>query len=280
MKCLTTIILFVLFIAPAALEAAPARLALGDGYRFIVIGDNRSGDTIYEEIVKGAVRREPAFIVNTGDLIATPGNRKQWKKFWALSKPITVPYYLTPGNHDINNEKSQQVWRDEVKLPGNETYYSFTVGKDLFVVLNTCDPKDYRRIAGQQFAWLKRTLNSKKYRHQFVFLHHPLFLWQGATHKGWSLDRYPEARDALHKLFLEKGVDMVFLGHEHTYKRLDKDGLRYVVTGGAGAPKYSKFNHFVVVEIDGELIAVKVVDKEGALRDEFYMGPLPTETAH
>lgn len=253
-----------------------ARLRSVDGdYTFAVFGDNRSGDGIYEKVLSKAILRKPMFIVNTGDLIPNPGNRWEWKNFRRMSSGVTVPYFLTPGNHDINSYQSEAVWRDEVDFPGNETYYSFEVGEDLFVVLNTCEPDHDRKITGEQLGWLKKTLNQKRYRYQFVFLHHPLYLWEGATHHGFSLDRFPVFRDQLHKIFADNKVDAVFAGHEHTYRdQGKKDDVHYFVTGGAGAPKYGRdsFNNVVMVEVktDG-VIRVKVIDKEGYLRDEVFI---------
>lgn len=244
-------------------------------FSFAVIGDNRSGDRVYRKIVERVMRRGPDFVVNTGDLIPNPGNRKQWRNFWELSRPITVPYYLVVGNHDVDDHKSFRVWRDEVRLPGNEAYYSFVHGNNLFVVLNTCDPDAEKKVTGPQLAWLKKTLAAKSYDNKFVFLHHPLFLWKGASHYGESLDKYPKLRDELHELFKSSGVDIVFAGHEHTYRRMDVDGLRYVITGGAGAPLYSGFNNYMVVDVDGDFIEVKVYDKEDVLRQRFTMGRVP-----
>ncbi|MBT3181718.1 MAG: hypothetical protein HN337_04320 [Deltaproteobacteria bacterium] len=258
------------------MNTALKRLASENGsFEFAVIGDNRSGDGVYSKITKQIRIRKPLFVMNTGDIIPTPGNRHQWQNFWRLSKEVPRPYFLVPGNHDINNVASQEVWRDEVDLPGNETYYSFTVGKNLFVVLNSCDPRYDRMIAGEQLAWLNRTLNPKKYEHQFVFLHHPLYLWKGASHYGMSLDRYPKARNRLHNLLSRKKVNVVFMGHEHTFKKQGKiDGVEYIVTGGAGAPLYSGFNNVVFVNVDGDIIKAKTVDRNGYLRDEFYIkGP-------
>jgi hypothetical protein len=246
-------------------------------FEFAVFGDNRSGDAIYKKTIGVVLSKRPMFIINTGDLIPNPGDGDEWKNFWGLSKPISVPYFLTIGNHDVDDEKSLKVWRDEVDLPGNEAYYSFTVGKNLFVILNSCDPEDDRRITGTQLAWLKGVLDPSKYDNQFVFLHHPLFLWKEADHYGESLDRYPEARDVLHNLFVEKKVTAVFVGHEHTYKRQgDRDGVQYFITGGAGAPRYGRdsFNNAMIIKVDGKIVSGKVFDRDDYLRDAFYIkGP-------
>lgn len=255
-----------------ALRGVLSRLAATSGpVTFAILGDNRSGDRVYQKVIQRMLARAPLFVMNTGDVIPNPGDREEWRNFWEISKSIPVPYFLVAGNHDIDDEESQRIWRDEVDLPGNETYYSFTVGKHLFVVLNSCDPSTDRKVDGQQFAWLARTLDPVRYDRQFVFLHHPLFLWKGASHNGASLDRYPKDRDRLHELFVNKGVDVVFVGHEHTYHRMEKDGVLYVITGGAGAPLYGResFNNVIVVRIDGERLAFQAIDREGVLRDEF-----------
>lgn len=257
-----------------AMKATLAKLSTTkESFTFVVIGDNRSGDRIYKKIIHKALIRKPLFIVNTGDLIPNHGNREEWKNFWEISKEITVPYFLVPGNHDIDDKESQDVWRDEVDLPGNETYYSFKVGKNLFVILNSCEPENDRRIVGKQFEWLKSVLSGDRYEHKFVFLHYPLFLLKEMNHYNGSIDRYPKLRDELHKLFVDKKVTSVIAGHEHTFNRTEKDGIEYIITGGAGAPLYGKesYNNIMAIKVDGKRLEVKVVDRDGVLRDEFLI---------
>jgi len=241
-------------------------------FRFIVTGDNRSGDLVYQQIISLAMKQHPLFMINTGDIIPNAGNKKEWKNFWKISKGVTVPYFLTPGNHDIKNVKSERIWKNEVSLPGNELYYSFNVGKNLFVILDSCQPSYSKRIDGKQFQWLKRTLKPKKYTHQFIFIHHPLFMWKGAVHYGNSLDKYPKFRNRLHRLFVKKSVTAVFCAHEHTFKRLGKiDGIEYIVAGGAGAPLYSGYNNFVLVNVDGDVVQAKVIDRKNVVRKQFFI---------
>jgi len=250
-----------------------AVMPVGSGpFKFVVLSDCRSGDRVYKKIVEAVAKRNPDFVVFVGDILPTYRNEKQWQNFLKLSSPIEAPFYLTPGNHDIEDGRDVQFWRSHVDLPGNETYYKFTAGDNLFVVLNSADPSDYERISGVQLEWLRRTLDPKKYKRQFVFVHHPLFMWKGAFHEGESLDRYPKDRDRLHRLFVDKKVDIVFHGHEHTYKRRDIDGVRYIVAGGAGSPLYGRgFNHFILFTVDGPIVKAKVIDREGVVRDRFVM---------
>lgn len=259
-----------------ALKRVLAGLAATKGpFTFAVLGDNRSGDRVYRKVMALTMARAPLVVLNTGDVIPNPGNLEQWARFHEESKVITAPYFLAPGNHDIDDRKSEAVWREQTDLPGLETFYAFTVGESLFVALNSCESDADRRIVGNQLAWLERTLDPARYERQFVFLHHPLFLWKEATREGEGLDKYPKDRDRLHDLFVRKRVDAVFVGHEHTYHRQDRDGVLYVVTGGAGAPLYGResFNHVLFVRVEGPRLAFQVIDRDGVLRDEFTRVP-------
>jgi 3',5'-cyclic AMP phosphodiesterase CpdA len=246
-------------------------------FSFIVVGDNRSGDDTYKKIVSMIMERKPDFVVNTGDMIATPGSRQDWAKFWEMSKPITVPYFLTVGNHDAHPKVplSEKRYKEEVDLPGNELYYSFTAGNSLFVVLDSNIDDQEKRITGEQLKWLEGVFANSQQKHKFVFLHHPLYTDLGKGHHAHdSIDKYPDSRDRLETLFAKSRVDAVFAGHEHYYERRTVDGIIHIITGGGGAPIYDKeeyggFNHFIQVTVDGDKVSAEVVDISGKVRDRF-----------
>lgn len=255
-----------------------AQLAAIQGrFSFIVFGDNRSGDETYRKIVRMAVDRRPDFIVNTGDMIETPGKRKDWAKFWELSSPITMPYFLTVGNHDVHPKvpRSDKVYREEVDQPGNEFYYSFVAGNSLFIVLDSYLHDEEKKITGEQLKWLEALLAGSTQKHKFVFVHHPLYTDLGKGHHSHdSLDKYPETRDALQALFAKYKVDAVFAGHEHYYQRQSMSNVLYIIAGGGGAPMYDSevhggFFHFVQVTVDGDRVSAEVVDVNGKVRDRF-----------
>jgi 3',5'-cyclic AMP phosphodiesterase CpdA len=246
-------------------------------FSFIVLGDNRSGDDIYRKIVSWAIERKPDFIFNVGDMIETPGNKKDWANFWTLSKPITVPYFLVVGNHDVNSRMlfSEKRYKEQVDLPGNELFYSFVAGNSLFVVLDSFIGGQEKKIIGEQYTWLENVLAHAAQKHKFVFLHHPLYTDPGKGHHAHdSLDKYPESRDRLEALFAKYKVDAVFAGHEHYYQRRITDGIVHVITGGAGAPMSDSeedggFFHFVRVTVDDDTVSAEVIDINGRVRDRF-----------
>ena len=246
-------------------------------FNFVVIGDNRSGDDVYKKLAIMTMALRPDFVVNTGDLIQTPGDKKDWAKFWDLSKVITVPYFLTVGNHDAHHlvPFSEKIYKEQVDQPGNELYYSFTAGNSLFVVLDSFIDDEEKMITGDQMKWLEGVLARSDKKHKFVFLHHPLFTEpRKGHHAGDCLDKNPEQRDKLEALFVKAKVDAVYAGHEHFYQRKTVDGITHVITGGGGAPMYLKdedggFYHFIHVTVDGDKVSAEVIDGNGKIRDTF-----------
>ena len=183
--------------------------AIQGKFTFVVVGDNRSGDEVYKKLVSLIAERKPDFVVNTGDLINKPGNKQEWAKFWEMSKPVTAPYFLAVGNHDAYAKvpQSEKIYKQEVDLPGNELYYSFTAGNSLFIVLDSYIAGVERKIAGEQLAWLEGVLANSNRKHVFVFLHHPLYTDPAkGHHANDGLDKYPEDRDRLEALLKKSKV--------------------------------------------------------------------------
>jgi 3',5'-cyclic AMP phosphodiesterase CpdA len=250
-------------------------------FSFVVLGDTRAGDPaadgIYRQLIASAMQSNPDLILNTGDEIDKPGSTECWERFWDLSKNVTIPYFLTVGNHDIHPAVagSEDIYRRQVELPGNELYYSFVAGNALFAVLDSNLRGEEKRITDGQFRWLEALLASSKEKHRFVFIHHPLFPETGTgKHAGNSLDRYRDDRNRLHLLFVKYRVTAVFAGHEHLYLRKTIDGIVYIITGGGGAPLYAQeeeggFHHYVRMTVDGDQVAGEVVDVNGRIRDRF-----------
>jgi predicted phosphodiesterase len=244
-------------------------------FSFVVLGDNRSGDDEYCKLISLAMERKPAFIVNTGDQVPTHGNLKYWTRFWEMSKPIAVPYFLTVGNHDVSDIDSELMYKEQVDLPGNELYYSFTAGNSLFVVLDSCLTGEERKITGGQYKWLEGVLANSSRKHTFAFMHHPLYPDKDrGRHYGGSLDKHPQERDRLQALFVKNNVTIVFTGHDHLYLRKTVEGIPHIISGGGGAPLYASdkeggFHHFIFMTVEGDRVSGEVVDIKGQVRDKF-----------
>jgi 3',5'-cyclic AMP phosphodiesterase CpdA len=126
---------------PAPFSAKP-RIGTGP-LRFAVIGDNtgiaRPG--VFDAAMTQIGWLRPDFILSVGDLIegysddkATIG--RQWDAVERSIAKADVPFIHTPGNHDVDNAVTLDVWRER-RGPG---YYAFTYKGALFIILNTEDP--------------------------------------------------------------------------------------------------------------------------------------------
>jgi len=122
---------------------------------------------------------------------------------------------------------------------------------------------EYKDITGRQLVWLKKELKRHRdARKLFVFLHHPLWKNKGSN---WMKE--------VHPLLAQYRVDTVFCGHWHLYtKHATLDGVRYVVTGGAGAKLHDSeleggFYHYCVVTVRGNKVSIAVV-KTGHIENE------------
>ncbi len=258
----------------AIAQKSDALSKIRGSFSFAVIGDTRGGGKVYHNLAVRMMEYKPAFIVNTGDVVFY-SHKMLWDNFWDLSKPITVPYFLVAGNHDVDDTESEEAYKKQAGLTGGELYYSFPAGNSLFIVLDSTVPGQDRRIAGQQYEWLKRVLSTSGKKHKFVFVHHPLYPdKECGTHYGGCLDKYRQERDRLMELLKENRVTIVFTGHEHLYLRSTVDGVMQVITGGGGAPLHADedkggFHHFVIVTVDGDEVRGEVVDVSGKVRDKF-----------
>ena len=245
-------------------------------FSFAVVGDTRSGGDDYGELIQRMMEHRPDFIVNLGDMVRS-ANRASWVDFWNRSKPIAVPYFLTVGNHDVYDEKSEELYKRQVDLPGNELYYSFAADDSLFIVLDSNIPGQDRRITGEQYKWLEGVLSTSRQRHTFVYLHHPLYPEKGRGHHyGGSLDKYPKERDRLQELFVKYNVTIVFAGHEHLYLRKVIAGVTEIITGGGGATLYAGegkggFHHFILVTVDGDKVEGDLIDINEKVKDTFRL---------
>ena len=231
---------------------------------FAVFGDNRPKAAtapqpeVFHRICADIGALAPDFVIGVGDYILGANDeaplRAQWADFFRAMQPIQsrrrVPFAPTTGNHDIRGSRlAQGIFKEYFK----RLYFSFDRGGCHFVILDSETPGQAGRIAGSQWEWLQADLR----QHQdaaltFVALHRPLFPVDG--HVGSSMDVDVERRDALHRLFVDEGVDVVFARHEHLFNDQTKHGVRYVITGGAGASLYASedkggFHHFLVVRV-------------------------------
>jgi hypothetical protein len=208
-----------------------------EDWSFVVFSDLQVGYGIYSQLAENIVRISPVPLAAfcCGDLMLRGTNEIEWLAFKNYSKPITekMPFYLARGNHEENNEVSDEILKQHLYFPLERFYYSFRKNHCFFIILDTQEKDEDRAILGIQRSWLFAQLDSAtadtSVSYIFLFMHQPLYP-QG-NHKGNNLKN----ADELHECFLaHKKIRVVFSGHDHLFNKFIKDDMVYITTGGGG----------------------------------------------
>ncbi|MBE3073926.1 MAG: metallophosphoesterase [Actinobacteria bacterium] len=282
----------------------------GTAFSYAVAGDNRPwSDTtvqpaIWYTIVGQMAVEDIDMSLNVGDFIWGVGGDSlaqsvaRYEGLFAATMRLTaaVPLYPALGNHErVDAANSRAGFEQQFTLPVNngadagiygEHYYSFDNGDTHFIALSTEIPGQEGMITGNQRAWLEADLAAATSKWIVVFMHRPLF---SGAHAGdpWvnTGNAAGQANKAeIHNLFLSRGVDIVFEGHDHYYLRHEQDGIQYIITGGGGAPLggtpmlgpgdvfgAGTYEH-VKVDETANALQVSAVDTAGATLESFTIG--------
>jgi len=248
-----------------------------DNFHFAVVSDRtgRLRRGVFNRAVDKINLIRPEFVMCIGDLIQGYTEdvneiKKQWDEFDAMVEKLDMPFFYTPGNHDMTNETMLSVWQKRF----GRTYYHFVYRDVLFLCLNSEDPPNAHRsdsLSEQQLEYFRNVLaENKNVRWTFLFFHKPM--WARQKSSGW---------DVMEKMLADRDYT-VFTGHEHNYFKYVRKGQNYYVlsvTGGGyktedrkirepRGTEYCEFDHIVWVTMtdNGPVISNLLLD--GILDDE------------
>ncbi len=261
-------------------------------FHFAVLGDTRSRHDVHQKIVNKIIKEDPLFVINTGDLVGRGNNMEDWEHFFSINDKLirNVPYYTVLGNHEQNSPN----YFNFFSMPGNGSYYFFSVGDALFVILDMEGP-DYntpsylegnkreefwenigRKYFETEKEWLENVLSlNDDAGYIFVFFH-PTFY----SIKASRVEEAELRRKFWGDIFERHRVNAVLNGHDHYYHHAEHGGTHYIVTAGGGAPlyatdaiqpetvKYKKIEHFMRVDVGAETATLKAIDINGNLIEE------------
>jgi len=217
----------VIAIALIALGLAALVWAAPPGsFRFVILGD-RTGETqagVFEQVWREAAAEDPAFVVSVGDNIEGGDDataEAQWRAWQRIVAPFSrYPLYLTPGNHDIWSERSEQLFR---RFAARAPHYSFDYGPAHVTVLDNSRSDD---LPAGELAFLEADLKAHAAQPvKFVFSHRPSWLLNVA----FANTQFP-----LHQLARRYGVRYVIAGHVHQMLHLELDGVTYLSMPSSG----------------------------------------------
>lgn len=237
------------------------------GWRMAVLGDSREGVQVLDRVVMLITLMEPKvkMAIHLGDMIREPGNELQWAQFHDAMSTIELdmPLYAVPGNHDVADEDTRDVFLNQFELPGDRTFYRVDQGGAHLIFLDSEMPGEEETISGNQLEWLKKQLTELAGSPDFklIFCHYPFFRVGPDSHE--PLKNSAELRD----LFKAAGVQAVFSSHDHIFHYEKRDGISYFITGGAGAPlldiERGEYNHFLLLTVGRDKLWVQAVDLSG-----------------
>jgi Calcineurin-like phosphoesterase len=249
-------------------RATAARALSGSRFlRFAVIGDFGTGGTTQKDVADRMCRRRNSypfdFVITTGDNIYPDGSAQYFdSNFFQPYDCLLendVAFRSTLGNHDVITDNG----RPELNEPAfgmPSRNYVFRISGVRFVMVES-------NVIARD--WLRRATRSREDdTWTVVAFHHPVF--SPGTHGSTD-----GMRPWMPRLFRDRGVDIVFNGHDHLYavsKPIRR--VRYVVTGGGGAGLYTcrdrwfsdiclERHHFLTVRAGAEQIRVTAVPPRG-----------------
>lgn len=227
MKRTTTVALLLLFVLAALVawvaadEQAPLVLA--------VIGDYGSG-TPRETAVAAMIHGwDVDAVLTVGDNNYPAGAAQTIGKNigrdygrYVTDDLSTNRFWPTLGNHDIKTQRGRP-YLDYFTLPGNERWYSVSYADGAIALWAL----DSTKLNDEQLNWIEDGLTTSPACFDIVYFHHAPF--SSGKHGGTKAMRLP---------FAEWGGDLVMSGHDHTYERLEIDGIAYFVNGLGGKGMY------------------------------------------
>jgi 3',5'-cyclic AMP phosphodiesterase CpdA len=213
----------------------------GAPIRIGVYGDVRGGHATHARLVGHMLREGLDAVAVTGDMVLHGSDEADWQRFFAVTRELLaqVPYWPAVGNHDLgwngadHARSAGEVFALPPGPPGRPPgayWYSRDIADVHLVFL---DSNAYDRA--EQEAWLDADLAAARARRVRAIL---AFTHDGPFARGYHGGN-AVARARYVPILAKHRADLLFAGHDHLYQRGEHAGVRYVVTGGGGAPLYA-----------------------------------------
>jgi len=233
-------------------KTQPDHGSLDGHYRFLIFGDHQNPNhdgyqrlmqAAQERVLQkygGSVEEHINLIINDGDQVDR-GNLWQYENIhFAKSAPLSpnLPIMTAVGNHEtygslgLNAYYSHFFYNDlsykGITSPGGENYYSFQVGRAVFVMCSSEHPGQ------EQIDWVQQIVDSVKLDNQVDWLfsvgHRPI---QAEQYVG---DISVYLRDQVIPVLAQTEKSALFVGgHHHLYARgqLRDSSMYHIISGGA-----------------------------------------------
>ena len=217
--------------------------AAGDPDRlsFAIIGDYGAAGADERQVAELVKAHHPELVITLGDNNYPSGGAETidanigqfYADFIAPYRGKYGPgasenhFFPSLGNHDWYTPGAAPYF-EYFTLPGNERYYAVSRGPvDFFALDSDPNEPDGIKADSKQAAWLKAEAASARGAWQIAYMHHPPY--SSGPHGSEADMQWP---------YREWGIDLVLAGHDHTYERVELDGLTFLVNGLGGNHEY------------------------------------------
>jgi len=233
---------------------------------FVVLGDSRGNSELSSKIFKQAASENPAFILHTGDIV-DHGTTAEYDQYHMrlVGMIAPVPLIPVPGNHEKGPDNDFAGFR---AIYGADKF-SFDFMNCRIVGVNNSGPDG---LTEDVFRYLEQELAKPGAGNKFVIMHKPAAFMEEKRTKAGKEPKYrgfTERMELFSQLMKKEGVQSVFFGHDHGFAARNRDGVRYYITGGAGAELYTDFkwldpfHHYIVVHVDPDNVWQELVRLDG-----------------
>lgn len=249
----------------------------GAAVTFLVYGDNRSDDDAHAAVVRAMMQVPSDFVVQTGDMVSDGGSAQNWQRFFDIEKAMLRerPLLAAIGNHELYDDASggnfARYFGFSGAPGGPRPYGTARFGDVRFFFLNGMDGWS----SGEERSWLERELaradDEAGLVWRFAVVHQSP--WSAGPHgpNVQMVEGHVPELLAAHK------IDLLFAGHDHLYERGDAGPIKYLISGGGGAPLYRDIHvtattrrveavhHFIEVTAGADAIRIVAHRRDGSI---------------
>lgn len=236
----------------------------------ITLGDNRYGNTNFDDTVG------QYFCDHLKDAGSGSG--------CSGGNATTNAFFPSAGNHDYTDGGGVNEYLSYFTLPGsgvtstntsgNERYYDFVQGPVHFFVIDSQWTLTSGSSMTDQKNWLQAQMAASTADWKIVYLHHAPYS-SSTTHGSTPSMQWPYAA---------WGADAVLAGHDHTYERIERDGILYFVNGLGGRSIYGlgsgiagsqvRYNGdygAMLIDADSSQVNFKFINRSGKVIDNYTL---------
>ena len=220
-----------------------------DSAKLFVLGDVQAADTTNIKTILAALNEDDYDLgIQTGDLVDTPTDYKQWTdsaQLFAALGDQQMLYAL--GNHEDNMSDDGSL-AEAIYQMENKDYYSVEYGNVYVATIRYNSQNGYK----EALEWLVKDAQASSAQWKILAMHQPTYYTNSTATDNVGMD-------ALMPSYLqEAGINVVFTGHDHSYARtaalvdgqraesydaekeenVRNDGIVYYICGSSGEKSY------------------------------------------